>query len=303
MKQLRSILGYVAIPLFLLFLSSCTKIQPLSTDLDQFKAGEIPKQFSYASYAAVLSTHVNQDGLVNYKNLVADPEQLDRFYAQLAAFSPDSHPALFPSENHKFAYWINAYNATVLKGVIEYYPIDSVEDVEHPGILFFFPDKSGFFFFQRFTYGGQETSLYYLENYVIRGRFDDPRFHFALNCASLGCPALPQVPFLAETLEDQLDHETRKFINDPEKVRYDVAANTLYLSKIFDWYERDFTDWLKKRNPEGQQALVDYVLLYFEAEIADVLRQNRSTVKINYLPYDWGLNDVKHPKKYGYKYP
>ncbi|MDJ0624483.1 MAG: DUF547 domain-containing protein, partial [Desulfocapsaceae bacterium] len=250
-------------------------------------------QFSYASYAAVLSTHVNQDGMVNYKNLVADPEQLDQFYAQLASFSPDSHPALFPSENHELAYWINAYNATVLKGVVEYYPIDSVEDVEHPGILFFFPDKSGFFFFQRFTYGGQETSLYYLENYVIRGRYDDPRFHFALNCASLGCPVLPQVPFLGETLESQLDQETRKFINDPEKVRYDPAAKTLYLSSIFNWYEEDFTGWLKNRSPVEQPSLIDYVLLYLSPEIADLVQQNRSDVIIAYLPYDWGLNDLK----------
>ncbi len=293
MKQnIFTVKGWIILLSFL-YLSSCTKIQPITTDVDLKVTDDRPSEFSYDSYAEVLSTHVNKSGLLNYKQLVANPAQLDQFYAQIAAYSPDSHPSLFPSENHKLAYWINAYNATVLKGVVEYYPIDSVEDVQAPAILFFFPSKSGFFFFQRFTYGGQETSLYYLENSVIRGRFDEPRIHFALNCASQSCPILPQTPFTGESLESQLDRETRKFINDPSRVRYDAASNTLYLSSIFKWYEDDFTDWLKNTNTDEKPSLLNYVLLYISRETAELIRQNQSSLKLAYLPYDWGLNDAK----------
>ncbi len=293
MKHNNTILKSWIILVFLLFLSSCTKIQPISTDLNRIVSDEEPIDFSYDSYAQVLSTHVDGLGQVNYERLVADPTKLNEFYAQIATFSPDSHPTLFPTESHRLAYWINAYNATVLKGVVEYYPIDSVEDVQAPAILFFFPSKSGFFFFQRFTYGGQETSLYYLENSVIRKRFNEPRIHFALNCASQSCPLLPQIPFTGESLENQLDRETRKFINDQSKVRYDVDSNTLYLSSIFKWYEEDFTDWLRKTNTEEDPSLLSYVLLYLTPEKAKNIRKNKSSLQLAFLTYDWGLNAAK----------
>lgn len=271
------------------FLFGCTKIQPVPRDLHN-AVTESSTEFSYKKYAEVLAAHVDDKGLVNYEYLLKNPIKLNQFYAQVAAISPDSHPSLFPSDFDKLAYWINAYNATVLKGVIVYYPIDSVEDVQAPAILFFFPSKSGFFFFQRFTYGGKETNLYYLENSVIRGRFKEPRIHFALNCASRSCPKLPKTPFTGDNLENQLDRETRKFINDPDRVRYDAATNTLYLSSIFKWYEDDFVEWLDKSKAEKKSSLLDYVLLYLSPKESQVIEEKRTSLKVEFLPYDWGLN-------------
>ncbi len=292
MKSTISLTNYLVLIFFLMLFTGCTKIQPRTTDLTKISTKE-PTEFTYHNYADVLAAYVNDNGLVAYRQLVKKPTQLNLFYAQIAAYSPDSHPWLFPSQNHKLAYWINAYNATVLKGVIEYYPISSIEDVQAPTILFFFPSKSGFFLFQRFTYGGQETSLYYLENSVIRERFNEPRIHFALNCASQSCPKLPRIPFSGEELDRQLDAETRKFINDPTRVRYDASSDTLYLSSIFEWYEEDFTDWLKVNKTGEKQSLLTFVLHYLSIEISQQIKENGSSPKLKFLPYNWGLNDIK----------
>ncbi len=273
----------------LLVLGGCTSIRPNPQFVDPV-LGEGPV-FSYDVYARVLDTYVDEHGLVNYSKLVQNPGNLDRFYNQIATVSPDSHPQLFPTEKDRLAYWINGYNSTVMKGVVEYYPINSVGDVAEPALLFFFPSKSGFFFFQRFTYGSIETNLYQLENSVIRDRFHDPRIHFALNCASLSCPRLPRQPFYPESLEHQLQEETKKFINSPKNVRYDNNSKVLYLSSIFDWYEDDFIDWIKEHYPEQEPTLATFVMKYLLPETSQLIHQNAGTFKTVFLPYDWGLND------------
>ena len=266
--------------------AGCTSIRP---PLDR-DAVSIEK-FDYSSYEELLAHYVDDQGLVDYAGLLENPDLVDRFYQKIAASSPDSHPHLFSGDNARLAYWINSYNATTIKGVLHNYPISSVEEVAPPALLFFFPSKSGFFFFQRFTYGGVETSLYYLENSVIRKRFADPRYHFALNCASSSCPKLPRVPFLPDRLDEQLELESRKFINSPDNVRYDAAQQTLYLSAIFDWYEEDFLNWLEQTSPGKDLTIVDYLLDYLDEETAAQIRKDRDTLNIDYLVYDWGLND------------
>ncbi|MEM9017672.1 MAG: DUF547 domain-containing protein [Verrucomicrobiota bacterium] len=228
--------------------------------------------------------HVSPRGRVDYVSLKSNPEQLDAFYAQIATYSPDSHPQFFPDREDRLAYWINAYNATVLRTVIEHYPIESVADVETP---FYLPDKSGFFLLQRLTYGGAATSLYFLENNVIRKRFNDPRIHFALNCASIGCPELPRTPFLPKTLDKQLDFETRKFVNDPRQVRFDPKTNTLWLSSIFKWFRSDFTRSPGKDEPVD---LANYVRHYLHPAKRAQLDSLGPDPKIGFLAYDWSLN-------------
>jgi hypothetical protein len=272
----------------LLFLANgCTSIRQQNPALNPSP----PETFNYQSYTDVLSGYVDQKGLVNYRQLVANPTGLEEFYSQIATYSPDSHPQLFPTGNDRLAYWINGYNATVLKGVVHSYPIDSVEMVKPPALLFFLPDTSGFFLFQRFTYGGRETNLYNLENAVIRERFQDPRIHFALNCASRSCPELPRLPFYPETLDQQLEAETIKFINDRRNVRYDEEQHTLYLSSIFAWYREDFTSWLNKHHPGKKPTLPGYVQLYLTPRMSSAIENRQETMTIEFLPYDWGLND------------
>ncbi|MBT8354528.1 MAG: DUF547 domain-containing protein [Desulfofustis sp.] len=271
--------------------AGCTSIRP---PLHRDGGGVVSiETFDYSSYAQLLDRYLDEQGLVDYAGLLNNPDLVDLFYKEIGAYSPDSHPHLFSDDNARLAYWINSYNLTTIKGVLHSYPISSVEDVAPPALLFFLPRKSGFFFFQRFTYGGVETSLYYLENSVIRKRFADPRYHFALNCASSSCPQLPRMPFYPDRLDEQLERESKKFINSVANVRYDAEQKTLYLSAIFSWYEEDFLNWLDLTSPGQDLTIVDYLLGYLDEQTAAYLRKDRDTLKIDYLVYDWGLNDQR----------
>lgn len=276
----------------LVLTSGCTTIRP-PLNLEEGVLPVAADKFDYSSYERLLADYVDEHGLVDYVGLRENPGDVDRFYQQVAAYSPDSHPRLFGDDDARLAYWINSYNLTTIKGVLHNYPITSVAEVAPPALLFFFPSKSGFFYFQRFTYGGAETSLYYLENSVIRKRFTDPRYHFGLNCASSSCPQLPRVPFYPDRLDEQLEAEAAKFINSVENVRYDQLDKTLHLSAIFNWYEKDFLNWQEINSPEQDLTIVDYILGYLQEDTAALIKNDRDSLRIEYLPYDWGLNDLR----------
>ncbi|MGI9536624.1 MAG: DUF547 domain-containing protein [Desulfocapsaceae bacterium] len=278
--------------ILLVLATGCTSIRP-PLDLVEGTPPAAVEKFDYSSYERLLAGYVNERGQVNYVGLRNNPGDVDLFYQQIAAYSPDSHPQLFKDDDARLAYWINSYNLTTIKGVLHNYPLSSVAEVAPPALLFFFPSKSGFFFFQRFTYGGAETSLYYLENNIIRKRFSDPRYHFALNCASSSCPQLPRMPFYPHMLNEQLEVEAVKFVNSVENVRYDRQDKTLHLSAIFDWYEEDFLNWLEITLPGQDLTIVDYILRYLRKESAALINADRDSLQIAYLPYDWGLNDQR----------
>lgn len=276
--------------LCLLFLATgCTTITPPPIANGALAA---PHLFSHDNFDHVLRRFVNEEGRVNYAALKDEAQDLDRYYGMLSLYSPDSHPQLFPTEQSKLAYWINAYNAAVIKTVITYYPVTSVEDIRPSWLLALLPEKSGFLLFQRVTFGGVSTSLYALEHQIIRERFVDPRVHFALNCASSGYPHLPRYAFTAEHLHKQLDYETRKFIAEERNLRIDHQEKTVWLSAIFEWYEGDFLTWYEQQFPNQHATLLAYIGLYATTERADELRR-AAKYHIRFLPYDWRLNDQR----------
>lgn len=241
-------------------------------------AGEAP--VDYSAYARVLENFVTPEGRVRYAALKQDPEDLDAFLAELAAVSPVSHPERFPTDDHKIAYWINAYNAFVLKSVIEDYPVESVIRL---GTLW------GALFFKRSKHeaGGREYSLDDIEHGILRRQFQEPRIHFAVNCASASCPALRGELYRAQRLDAQLDAQARDFIRKQQNVW--LRGNILFLSKIFDWYKQDFLKALERdgiKNP----SLADYVAHYLPAETARRLREE--SPRIEFYDYDWALNDA-----------
>jgi len=271
------------------FVFGCTKIQPVIKGKQPLD----PNIFPNERFDRVLQKYVNERGLVDYTALRKDPEDLEAYYYLVTAYSPDSHPDLFPSEKHKLAYWINAYNAGAIKTVMTYYPINSVLDVKQPEIFFFLSDKSGFFFFQRLTFGGKSTSLYYLENQVIRKRFKDPRIHFAVNCASIGCPRLPRRSFSGEALDQQLDNEARFFLTKERNFKINHDEKVIFLSSIFKWYEKDFTSWYTAKYPGRESSLLSYIELYLTPEKIEELKKNGNGYSLRFAPYDWRLNDQK----------
>ena len=175
-------------------------------------------KFSYEDWNKVLGKYVDGRGYVNYDALAADHGDLDRFVAAIEKTSPRSNPDLFPAKNDQLAYWLNAYNAQVFKGVLARGP--EKESVWKGGLF------SGYSFFvgMDIVLGGEKLDLKKHEDKTVRGGFKDPRGHAALNCASKGCPRLPQVAFDPEKLDEQLDEGMKGFVAEKRNVTIDDAA-------------------------------------------------------------------------------
>ena len=250
-----------------------------------------PRIFSHDIFDRFLQRAVDDSGRVDYTALKAQADDLEAYYHLVSLYSPDSHPDLFPTPHSELAYWINAYNAATIKTVLAHYPISSVADVEPPAIFFFFPERSGFFYFQRVVLGGARISLYHLENDLVRQRYAEPRIHFALNCASQGCPRLPQRAFTASQLDAQLERETRRFLAEKRNVHLDHQTRTLWLSSIFQWYESDFTEPLKE--DRDQPTLIDFIAPYLKPEDNRLLQAH--DYQMAFTPYSWSLNDQDVP--------
>ena len=248
--------------------------------------------FVHDDWDAFVSRHVNDLGRVDYPAAVRDREDLDRYLAAVAAASPDATPSGFHTEADRLAYWLNAYNAWAVQVVLERYPVGSVREVQTPFTRLatpLLPKGAGFFFFHRIQLGGAKTSLYYLENSVIRKRFDEPRVHFALNCASIGCPRLPRSAFRGESLEEQLERETRHFLAEDRNVHVDPSQRVVRLSSIFDWYEADFTGWMERHAPQEPATLLGWLRHHAEPDRRRQLLAC-SDCRVEFVPYDWGLN-------------
>jgi hypothetical protein len=282
-----------AVALLSVACGACTAIQPAVAP-----PATPPATFSHEDLDRVQARFVDEQGRVDYAGLAREPTDLERYYALVARFGPDADPALFPTRDDRLAYWINAYNAAVLVTVFRYYPIASVTDVPTPFPLSLASDKIGFFYLQRVEVDGDTTSLYALENDLIRPRYEEPRVHFALNCASIGCPRLPRRAFHGADLNERLDEETRRFFAEERNLRIDHDARVVHLSSILDWYEGDFTGWYEKRHPGSDATLLDYVALYVEPARRAELERARG-YEIEYVPYDWGLNDQARHEQSG----
>ena len=184
------------------------------------------------------------------------------------------------------AFLINAYNAFTVELVLTKYPdLKSIKDL---GSLFQSPWKKAFV-----PLLGKTMSLDEIEHENLRakGRYDDPRVHFAVNCASIGCPMLREEAFVAPRLEAQLDEQALRFMSDRSRNRYDAAAGKLEVSKIFDWYGVDF-----KQGYKGIDSLTGFCAR-FAGQLADAPaaqeRIKAQQAPVDFLDYDWRLNDVR----------
>lgn len=215
----------------------------------------------------VLAKNVNETGQIDFASLGRNHADLDRVVAFIATNDPVSQPAKFPGREARLAYYINAYNALAMYGVVDAGIPDSFGGFR----------KFTFFYLRTFTIGGKSISLYNFENDVIRP-IGEPRIHFALNCMVVGCPRLPRMAFTADKLEMQLDVAARTFIGENRNLRVNMEKRELWLSEIFKFYTEDFV----AREP----SLVAYVNRYRSNKIpADFI--------VRYLNYDWTVNKRK----------
>ncbi|MBL4850412.1 MAG: DUF547 domain-containing protein [Planctomycetes bacterium] len=248
--------------------------------------------FDHQPFAALLGRFVAASGEVDYAAWHADPssrDELERYLANLAAASPKNAPERFPEASERLAYYLNAYNACVIVGVLRHWPLKTVHEVVGPAEL-----KAGFGFFARlqFNLGGEWMSLHHLEQGLIRVEYTDPRVHFLLNCASTSCPPIrPELPS-GPDLEDRLATAAREFVNDPRQVRIDVAEKRVRVSSIFVWYEADFLAELKRRGlPPAEQTLIRYLKDLAAPPLAEQLGKARAEgYVVEAIDYDWSLN-------------
>ncbi len=213
-------------------------------------------------YKELLAKHVKKNR-VSYDGFKRDEALLDKYLDILSAADPSTF-----SRNHKFAFYINAYNAFTIKLILSRYPeINSIKEI---GSFFSGPWSKKFI-----SLDGWTVSLDHIEHEVLRPKFNDPRIHFAINCAAKSCPPLLNTPYEGDILETQLDTQTRVFINRSTFMK----DNTLYISKIFDWFDDDFND-----NPPL------FIRQYAGEQLKTKIDAAGSGIKISYLHYDWTLN-------------
>lgn len=194
------------------------------------------------------------------------------------------------SRDARLAFWLNLYNALTIAEILKVYPIVSIQ----PQVLGI-PNWLAFLsFFTRpvLQRSDQSYSLNCIEHQIIRPQFQDPRVHFALVCASVGCPLLRSGAYFPDQVQQQLEDDAIRFINNPEKVRYDATRQVLFCSKIFKWYRRDFLSVA----PSLQAYIGKYWGLI--APTQSNARAHSATVgeaiaphaTLRFLPYDWQLN-------------
>jgi hypothetical protein len=224
-------------------------------------------EFSAQYFDEVLHAHV-KDGLVNYP-AIAEDDRLQLFIWQLDRFNPNA----LPSRQHSLAFWINVYNAFAMKGILDGYSPQSVWG------------RYRYFIAHDYYVGGRPINLYNLERDLLIPDFRDPRIHFAIVCASRSCPKLASHVYAPDRLDEQLDDSARIFLSDPTRNRFDRTLKIAYLSKIFEWFEKDFA--------AHSGSLLKYVAQYVtDPEVARELNADR--YRIEFLDYDWSLNGIAY---------
>lgn len=223
-----------------------------------------PLTVDHHLYAQLLQRHVHE-GVVDYGGLKRQEALLDQYLDDLAGIDPDGL-----ADKERFAFYVNAYNAWTLKLILDHYP--GIKSIKDAGSLWQSPWKK-----KIARIDGGLLTLDEIEHDILRPQFRDPRVHFAVNCASKGCPPLFGVPFNGRDLDLQLDRVTRSFINDPSRYRMD--GDVLYVSQIFKWFSEDFDD-----DPIG------FFRKYADGNLQTELQARSENLRVKFLDYDWSLN-------------
>jgi hypothetical protein len=240
--------------------------------------------FPFSAFASDYSLWQNflnlylKDGLVNYSAVQSNPVLFQTVVSHLENLKKDAYDRWSPDA--KKAFWINAYNIEAIKLVLDHYPLKrslGLQAIRYPSSsIQQIPDVWNQ---EALTILEKKVSLNYIENEILRKEFQDPRIHFAIVCASLGCPVLRDEPYVSDRLDSQLDDAVAKFLQDRKKFNYDAHNNTFSLSPIFKWFKEDFEKvggsiaFIKKHIPQN--------------------RNLPDSGKIQWLDYDWSLNEQK----------
>jgi len=233
---------------------------------------------THADWSAVLKRYLTGDGRVMYEALKRDSatdkdHPLRRYSESIQSVSRAEFDRW--TEVDRKAFLINAYNALTVQLIVSHHPVKTIRDIGG-----FFTKAWDVKFFKLLD--GTVTSLDPIEHKLLRPLFRDERIHAAVNCASISCPPLSHEPFVGNRLDAQLDDQMRRWLADRSLNEYEAQAGAIKISKIFDWYEKDFADWgggirnvVRKYGPEAARAAVG------------------KGARITFMDYDWRLNEAK----------
>jgi hypothetical protein len=259
----------------------------LATASVSFPSVSSASSVDYADYAGILTQFVRPPR-VDYARLVAGRAALDRAVAGLNTEAARGEPS-WPREE-RLAFWINAYNVLTLQAIVNHYPIRGgwFSRGPSPSIR----QIPGVWTSLKWPVAGRSVTLDDIEHRILRPEFAEPRVHFAINCASIGCPPLAATPYVAATLSDALDAAARTYLASPQGVK--VTSRTLGVTSIFDWYGDDFVAQYASLMPGDRPAKLRAILAVVSAfgppAAAELARA--PDVSLRFLDYDWRLNDT-----------
>ena len=244
---------------------------------------------SFGAYRALLDVAV-RGASVDYARLARDRSIVDA--ATRSFDAADTHPEPTWSRTERFAFWINAYNAFTIAAIVDHYPIRRRWFSLAPGNSIRQIDGV----WTRLTWraAGRAVTLDHIEHEILRPAFNDPRVHFAINCASRSCPPIRSEPYAADRLESQLDDSARRYLASPFGLQID--GSRLKVSSIFKWYGEDFVarfagTGADRTRADRDRAVLGFVAAYGPPAAAALARSGEARVEV--LSYDWSLNDLE----------
>lgn len=244
------------------FLSWVKDLKGDHVDFSEFDENET-EIIAHELWTEILTENVDAVGKVNYKGFINNSEKHDKYLTLLSEHPPGKNWR----QEEKLAYWINAYNAFTVKLIVDNYPVKSIKDIGGNVTML-----NSAWDIKFFKIGGIDFDLNTIEHEIIRKQFDEPRIHFAINCASISCPKLRNEAYESDKLEEQLSDQASSFLNDKSKNQ--ITNEHTKLSKLFSWFEGDF-------NKNG--SLASFIKGY-----QSDFNEETST---EYLDYNWELNE------------
>lgn len=227
---------------------------------------------SHTDFDADLKRYVNAQGLVDYRTWKRNDARLNAYLQSMATATMRGW-----SRDQQLAFWINAYNAITIRYILDAYPVESIRDID------------GVWKKKTFTVAGRPLTLDHIEHVIMRKEIREPRIHFAINCASIGCPDLLPAAFLPTNLSAQLDSVSAAFVRNPQKVRLDAAKGDIYLSRIFKWFGEDFEGYTGVKGYWGKgNGILSFVANHLPKGSQRYVRAEK--LDIEWLDYDWSLN-------------
>lgn len=232
-------------------------------------------QIDHSVWNGLLKKYVDSDGYVNYtrwNSSQADRRALSGYLANLSTASSSGRS----TKDAKLAFWINAYNAVTVEGILREYPTSSIRN--HTAKVVGYNIWKDL----HLLVGGKAFSLDSIEHKILR-KEGDPRIHFAIVCASVGCPRLLNQAYTATAVQQQLDLNARDFFSRPQNFRYDQRSQSVQLSSILDWFGEDFGP--------NQQAQLRTISRWVPANAQSAVQSGR--LRVSFADYSWDLNDQK----------